>query len=307
VPTGDSGINKRFDRILKSFADEAPELFLRLLGFIPKGVETSIQPLRPETAPAAVLPDYVAVLRTGTEEPVLFHAEFQYKFHLRLPRDMARYGGSLAWQYQTPVQSVLVLLRPEGVPVSIPEIGFYNIGPTHTSHRFKVVRLWEVDPRPVLETDNPKLLPWALLMKSTDAQVREIASLLANGGDEDSVARFLTLASVRYDRSLLNQMLGGGKMGLVRAILDGSSIVREEREQAAAEGRAEGKALGKAEEARKVLRLGLRVKFPDLESLPEIDRISSIEGLETLIESVFTSIDGSAIRNAIVAAASRPN
>jgi hypothetical protein len=32
VHPGDAGINKPFDRILKAFADEAPELFLRLLG-----------------------------------------------------------------------------------------------------------------------------------------------------------------------------------------------------------------------------------------------------------------------------------
>jgi hypothetical protein len=65
VQSSDAGINKPFDRILKAFVDEAPALFLRLLGFIPAGVEADIQPLRPETAPAMVLPDYVAVVRTA--------------------------------------------------------------------------------------------------------------------------------------------------------------------------------------------------------------------------------------------------
>ena len=109
---GNAGINKPFDRILKSFADEAPALFLRLLGFVPAGVEPDIQPLRPETAPAMVLPDYVAVVRTGPGIPIVFHAEFQSIYHHDVPRDMARYGGSLAWQYQLPVKSVLVMLRP---------------------------------------------------------------------------------------------------------------------------------------------------------------------------------------------------
>ena len=36
---GSPGINKPFDRILKSFADEAPVLFLHLSGLVPFGVE----------------------------------------------------------------------------------------------------------------------------------------------------------------------------------------------------------------------------------------------------------------------------
>jgi len=77
VHPGSAGINKPFDRIPKSFADEAPELFLRLLGFVPAGIRPDIQPLRPETAPSMVLPDYVAVVRIGRGNPIIFHAEFQ--------------------------------------------------------------------------------------------------------------------------------------------------------------------------------------------------------------------------------------
>ena len=48
-------INKRFDRIAKELADEAPMLFLRLLGMIPPGADVSLEPLRPETAPQVVM------------------------------------------------------------------------------------------------------------------------------------------------------------------------------------------------------------------------------------------------------------
>lgn len=240
---GDAGINKPFDRILKSFADEAPALFLRLLGFIPAGVKPDIQPLRPETAPAVVLPDYVAVVRIGPADPIIFHAEFQSKYHHDVPRDMARYGGSLAWQYQKPVESVLLMLRPDRAPAEIPEVGRYDIGVTRTTHPFKVIRAWEIDQTPVLETNNPKLLPWALLLKSTDAQVRKIAQILAGQDDDEAVGRFFTLGSLRYNRDALNEMLGGRKMGLIRAILDGSNLVQEERDQAAAEGEARGQAV----------------------------------------------------------------
>ena len=308
---GNAGINKPFDRIMKSFADEAPELFLRLLGLAPAGIEPDIQPLRPETAPPMVLPDYVAVVRIGPGDPMIFHAEFQSNYHHDVPSDMARYGGSLAWQHQMRVESVLVMLRPDRAPSVIPEVGHYDIGDTHTTHPFKVIRLWEIDPTPVLETNDPKLLPWALLMKSTDEQLRKIASIVARQEDDEAAGRFLTLGCVRYDRDALNEMLGGGKMGLLRAILDGKAM-DEERAEAEAKGEARrsgarrggrGEAQGRAAEARKFLRLLLRKHFPELESLAQIDAISNVNALETIIESVLDGTSADAVRTAILTAA----
>ena len=103
-------------------------------------------------------------------------------------------------------------------------------------------------------------------------------------------------------------------MGLVRAILDGSNIVQEERDQAAAAGEARGEARGKAlgeacgqaTEARKFLRLVLRKRLPELESLAEIDAVSNVEALETIAESVLNAADADSVRVAILAAA-KPN
>src|ERR1019366_6704565 len=208
--------------------------------------------------------------------------------------------------HRMPVKSVLVMLRRERVPAEIPEVGDYSIGDTHTTHPFKTVRLWEIDSTPVLETNDLKLLPWALLLKSTESQVRKIASMVAGQEDDEAVGRFLTLGSLRYDRDSLNEMLGGGKMGLVRAILDGSSIVQEERDQAAAEGEAKGEAKGRAAEARRVLRLLLKKHFPELESLAEIDGISNVDALESIIESIFDASGADPVRAAILTAA-QPN
>jgi hypothetical protein len=273
---------------------------------IPEGVEADIQPLRPETAPAMVLPDYVAVVRIGAGEWIIFHAEFQANYHQYVPRDMARYGGSLAWQYQMEVLSVLIMLRPDRAPAVIPEEGEYNIGATRTTHPFKVVRLWEIDPTPVLETENPRLLPWALLMKSTDEQVREIASIIARQDDDEAVGRFLILGAVRYDRNSLEEMLGGRKMGLMRAILDGSKVVQEERDVAAAAGEIRGEIRGQAAEARKFVRLLLRKHFPELQAMPEIDAIASVEELESIGEAVLDARNAESIHASILAAA-KPN
>jgi predicted transposase YdaD len=323
VPAESSGINKPFDRIFKDFADEAPKLFLSLTGVVPRGVKATIKPLRTETAPPVALPDYVAVVRIGVRK-FITHAEFESSYHPTIPIDMARYGGSLAWQYLREVVSVLVLLRPKGVPESIPRVGHYKIGVTETKHRYKVVRLWDLDPTPVLKTGNPRLLPWALLMKSSDEQVRAIASAVASQEDDEAVARFLILGNVRYDRSTLNGMLGDRRMsGFIKAYLDASLTVRELRAESQKKGRKqgereglkkglkrglqEGRAEGQTGEARKLLRIGLRAKFPELGHVAEIDRISSVEKLEVLIGQVFRSNDERSIYRAILAAAANLN
>jgi len=307
VQSNDSGINKPFDRIFKAVAEEAPALFLRLLGVIPAGAEVEIKTLRLETAPPVVMPDYVAVLRDEAGGQRIVHLEFQSTYYCELPRDVARYGGSLAWQYQMAVDSVLVLLRPHGVPVEIPAVGRYKVGETETTHPFRAVRMWELDPAPVLACGDARVLPWALLMKSSDAQVREIALLMAQQQDEEAIARYFLLGSVRYDRSSLQAMLGGGKMGFERALMEASSIFREARDegrdQGLAEGRDQGLAEGRATEARRLVRRALQRKFPELESIPELDGISDVGVLESLFDQVYEARDVDLVRQAILAAA----
>lgn len=310
MPTGDPGINKPYDRILKSFSDEDPVLLLRLLGFIPAGAEADIEPLHPESAPAMVMPDFVAVGRTAGGERVIFHAEFQSRYHQNVPRNMARYGGSLGWQHLVPVESALVLLNPEGVPSDVPTVGHYDIGSTQTTHPYRLVRLWELDPAPVLATNNPRLLPWILLMNSSEQQVRQVASIVRKSGDEEAKARFKILGRVRYDVSTVDEMLGGETVSLQDAVLElyceATGLFKKAEAKALAkgeeEGRARGQAEGRIEGERKLLRIGLRAKFPTLENLPEIDSISSLDKLEFLMETLFHATDAQAMHDAILAA-----
>jgi hypothetical protein len=174
--------------------------------------------------------------------------------------------------------------------------------------------LWEVDPGPLLQVNDWRLLPWSVLMKSSDADVQRVAGILAGEGDEESIGRFLTLGSVRYDRDQLEEMLGGSKMGLVEAILEGSSLVREATEKAAREGSARGQAVGLAEglaeglaagqtvAARRSLRIALKAKFPGMETAPEIDSIASAETLDMLLETAITATDRSRVELALAAA-----
>ena len=87
-------------------------------------------------------------------------------------------------------------------------------------------------------------------------------------------------------------------MGLVEAIVQGSSLFQGEREKAAA--------AGEAREARRMLRLALAQRFPGLETMPEIDRISETGDLENImLRQVFGSTDRASVELAIVSAAER--
>ena len=216
----DVGINKPFDRIMKSFADEAPRLLLHLLGIASLDAEVEIGAVRPETAPPVSLPDLVLLLKLADRPKFIFHCEFLLFYVARAIADVARYGGSLAQQHLLEVVSVLILLRREGVPREFPEFAEYRVGTTRVLHPFHVARMWELDPAAVLATKDPRLFPWAVLMKSTDEQVREIGKFVSEQGDEEAIGRFLTLGSVRYDRGELESMIGGTGMGLTEAIME---------------------------------------------------------------------------------------
>ena len=96
-------------------------------------------------------------------------------------------------------------------------------------------------------------------------------------------------------------------MGLVEAIMQGSSLVQYEREQAEAiglaKGQAEGEAKGEAKEARRLLRLALADNFPGLETMPELDRIADLADLESLLlRYAMRAVDRVAVEHAIRAA-----
>jgi hypothetical protein len=97
-------------------------------------------------------------------------------------------------------------------------------------------------------------------------------------------------------------------MGLVEAILEGSSLVREQCEKAAekglAQGHAHGRVEGRTDEARRLLRIALAARFPGLEAMPELDRIDNLPDLESLFaEHALRAQDRDAVVQAILAAA----
>ena len=108
----------------------------------------------------------------------------------------------------------------------------------------------------------------------------------------------MVLCSVRYDRSELVEMLGGSRMGLVEAILEGSSLVREKTDSAREEGLSEGRMEG----AWNVLHGIVAGKFPGLETMPEIGQIKDAGAIAALTIEVAKAGDRITAAEAIVKA-----
>ena len=96
-------------------------------------------------------------------------------------------------------------------------MGVHQIGETRITHGFRTVKLWELDPEPVLADGDPGLLPWALLMRLGREEAHRLGARIAKTREERCIARFLTLGALRYDRAELEQMLGGYPYGTGRS------------------------------------------------------------------------------------------
>lgn len=296
-------VNKPLDRIFKAFPDEAPRVFLHMLEVVPlDAAGVTLEPLPRETAPPVVLPDIALRIGLPNAEPFIFHAEFEGRYRRSKLPIVARYGGALATQYRIPVRTVVLLLVRSKAPERNQGLAVFSVGETEIRHPFRLVRIWELDPAPLLNSRDPRLFPWAVMMNSTDSEIRAIASELVRLGDEELLGRFRILGGLRYHEEELAAMTGGPAMSLAEVVWEESSVFQDLRKKVIAESKQEGR----AEEARQLLRAALSAKFAGLESLPELDQITDVRALEQiLVQHVVTGSSREAVAQAIRAAASR--
>lgn len=286
-------IHKPLDRLGKALLNDAPRLFLDLFGVLDSRTEASVETLSPETAPAVKIPDYVARITISGRDPFILHLEFEALWHPRTLPLIARLAGSLAWQYEIEIRSILVLIQPQGCPETVPEIAEFAVFETRTTHPFRTVRLWELDPAPVLECGQAEVLPWAVLMKSSDEEVQRLASHILEIDSEEHHGRLFTLASFRYHKDEFTHLIGVQRMALAELIEQSwfwKELTQVATERGMAQGIEQGLATGittgKVEEARHMLHVILASKYPGLETMPELNSISDVVVFEKLLVEV---------------------
>ena len=281
---------KPYDRLFKSFAEDDPRGLLHLFGSLPLDTAAEVEALGREQNLPTLAVDHVYRVKTADRE-WLVHFEVQTRYKSDVPQRLAWYGVSLGLGFRLPLEIVLVLLVEKQAPAATPPSHRIDLGGLHVEVEFRTVRLWEIDPRPVLEAHRPSLLPWVTLMRRSPEALEQAARQITARRDLKAAAEFVVLGGLRYDKNDLTEMLGRIGAMLTEEMLEESSYYQMIIET------------GRLKEARKVLHRLLALRFPALAEHPDLGRITQLDRLEDLLEAVVTAQDenaaGAAIRQAL--------
>ncbi len=192
-----------YDNVLKYLAAEYPSSFVRWLLAVDDveihslPTELGLDPIRADTL--YFLPHLQQIV----------HLEFQTvpASTPPLPLRLLDYWVRLYRQYGYPIEQVVIFLKPTNA--SAVYVEQFAVG--NTTHRYRVVRLWEQDPAPLLA--NPALLPLAVLAQTdSPTTLMQQVAVLVDTIEEPMQQRNISacaeiLASLKFDKDFIRQFL----------------------------------------------------------------------------------------------------
>jgi predicted transposase YdaD len=268
-----------YDNTCKYLAESSPASFVRwLLSTEPETVEV----LKTELSSEPLRADSLVLLQISTQ---ILHLEFQTLPYSNppVPVRMLEYKSRLVKEYPRYTLEQFVIFLKSTSSELVYENEYRD---SSTVHRYRVIRLWEQDPAPLLEA--PELLPLAALAKSNDpnALLRQVAQRVAmmedTGLRQNIIASASILAGLRFEESFIRSVL---REDIMKESVIYQSILREGIEQ--------GLERGRQSELLTMLRRLLTRRLGGLEPQFE-ERLArlSIPQLEDLVEAVldFSSV-----------------
>lgn len=191
-----------YDNTCKYLAENYPGDFARWL----LSIDTKdIQVLKTELNLEPIRADSVTFLQTSNQ---ILHLEFQTTPKSKTPLDfrMLDYYTRLKREYWCEIQQVLIFLQPTSSEIVF-QTQYLD---TNTTHRYRVIRLWEEDPTPLLA--NPALLPLATLAKTDSprnllTQVAAAVDMIEETDQRQNISACVqVLAGLRFDKNLIQQL-----------------------------------------------------------------------------------------------------
>ncbi|MDP5338055.1 MAG: DUF4351 domain-containing protein [Nodularia sp. (in: cyanobacteria)] len=191
-----------YDNTCKYLAENYPTEFARWL--LPSNT-SDIQVLKTELNLEPIRADSVTFLQIANQ---ILHLEFQTSSKSTPPLDfrMLDYYTRLKRQYWCDVKQVLIFLQA----TSSETVFNTEYVDTNTTHRYRVIRLWEEDPAPLLA--NPALLPLATLARTDSPQdlLEQVAAsvdmIKVTEERQNISACVQVLAGLRFEKSLITQL-----------------------------------------------------------------------------------------------------
>jgi len=233
-----------YDNTLKYLVEQYPEQFIRwLLASEPR----DIQILKTELNQEPIRADSVTFLQTANQ---ILHIEFQTvpASTPPLPLRMLDYWVRLYRQYNCDIEQVVIFLKPTSSETAFVE----QFTARNTSHRYRIIRMWEQNPEPLLTSS--ALLPLATLAQtdSPESLLQQIAvkvSMIEETAIQQSISACTQLlAGLVFDTELVRQLFRREDMR--------ESVIYQEILQ---EGKEEGREEGRQSELRLVMRLLTRL------------------------------------------------
>lgn len=165
-----------------------------------------LEVLKTELTLEPIRADAIAFLRTANQ---ILHIEFQTLPYSDQPISfrMLDYSVRLKRQYRCAVTQVAIFLQATTNEVAFTE----EYRDDTTIHRYRVVRLWEQDPAPLLDT--PALLPLATLTRTDSPQglLVQVAQRVARIPDREQRQNIAGCAEIlgglRFQKDLIHRLL----------------------------------------------------------------------------------------------------
>jgi predicted transposase/invertase (TIGR01784 family) len=270
-----------YDNTCKFLAENYPADFARWL----LASETSdIQVLKTELNLEPIRADSVTFLQISNQ---ILHLEFQTTPKSTPPLDfrMLDYYTRLKREYWCDIQQVLIFLQSTSS-----EIVFQTqYVDTNTTHKYRVIRLWEEDPTLLLA--NPALLPLATLARTNSPadllkQVAAGVDMIEEKDERQNISACVqVLAGLRFEKDLIRQLFR-------EEIMQESVIYQDILQKGLQQGLQQGEERGKEQEALQLILRLLTRRFSNIQ--PDVEqqiRTLSITQLEDLAEALldFTS------------------
>lgn len=278
-----------YDNTCKYLAENYPDEFAK---WLLSSEVSDIQVIKSELSLEPIRADSVIFLQVANQ---ILHLEFQTSAQSTPPLDfrMLDYYTRLKRQYGCEIVQIAIFLQ-----ATTSELVFrQQYTDTNTRHQYRVIRMWEEDPTPLLA--NPALLPLATLARSDSprALLEQVAAGVARIEKTTERQNILAcagvLAGLRFKKDLIQQ--------LFREEIMQESVIYQDILQ-------KGEQLGLQQgDVALILRL-LRLRFGDIN--PEVQEqirglsIPQLEGLaealldfssQTDLVSYLAAIDSSAI------------
>ena len=263
-----------YDNVCKYLAAEYPSSFVRWL--------LAVEPIEIQLLPTelGLEPVRADALYWLPQLEQILHLEFQTipTSTPALPLRMLDYWVRLYRQYGRPIQQVVIFLKQTQAEAA--DVDQLAVG--NTVHRYRILRLWEQDPVPLMA--NPALLPLAVLAR-TDSPTTLLQQVAAQVDmiEEPQQQRNISacaevLAGLKFEKDLIRQFL---REELMRESVIYQEILQVGRQQGRQEGRQE-------EGANLVLRLLARrlgQLTPELNSQIQALSVAQLEELgEALLD-----------------------